>query len=52
MSHWDEFDHVIINDDLAHAADELMAVLGGEGDASATSNPALRAAVTGILSGE
>ena len=52
MGHWDEFDHVIINEDLGRAADELMAVLAGEGDATRTSNPSLRDAVTGILSGD
>ncbi len=52
MGHWDEFDHVIINDDLARAADQLMDVLAGQGAASATSNPAIRAAVEGILRGE
>ena len=51
MGHWDEFDHVIINDDLELAADQLMDVLAGTGDASATSNPALKAAVTSILDG-
>ncbi len=52
MGHWDEFDHVIINDDLARAADDLMDVLGGRGAASATSNPALCDAIRGILKGE
>ncbi len=52
MSHWDEFDHVIINDDLGQAADDLMDVLAGRGDASATANPALREAVGRILGGD
>ena len=52
MSHWDEFDHVIVNEDLSRAADELMDVLAGAGDATATSNPALRETVAGILSGD
>jgi guanylate kinase len=45
MSHWTEFDHVIINDDLNQAIADLEDVLDGEGDASATSNIALRRAV-------
>jgi guanylate kinase len=49
MAHWDEFDHVIINDDLDKAVLALEAVLAGEGDASATSNPELRRAVAGII---
>lgn len=49
MSHWDEFDHVIINDELDDAVASLEAVLEGEGDATSTTNPALREAVTRIL---
>ena len=48
MSHWTEFDHVIINDDLNQAIADLEDVLDGEGDASATSNIALRRAVERI----
>ena len=48
MSHWDEFDYVIINDDLDDAVADVEAVLDGRGDASATSNPALRRAVAAI----
>lgn len=49
MSHWDEFDHVIINDDLNRAIADLEAVLAGEGESSATSNEALRRAVKRII---
>lgn len=49
MSHWDEFDHVIINDDLDGAIVALEAVLAGDGDASSTSNPRLRDVVSGIV---
>jgi len=49
MSHWDEFDHVIINDDLNRAIDDLEAILTGEGESSATSNEALRRAVARII---
>ena len=49
MAHWHEFDYVIINDDLDQAVADLEAVLAGEGDASATSNSALRRAVTRIV---
>lgn len=31
LSHWDEFDYVIINDDLERARDELHAIIRGEG---------------------
>ena len=33
MSHWDEFDHVIINDDLDQAISDLEDVLAGRGEA-------------------
>jgi guanylate kinase len=49
MAHWDEFDYVIINDDLNQAVLDLEAVLAGEGEASATSNPKLRRAVGRIV---
>lgn len=49
MSHWIEFDHVIINDDLNQAIADLEDVLDGNGEASATSNVALRRAVGRIV---
>lgn len=49
MSHWDEFDHVVINDDLNQAVADLEDVLAGHGDATATTNPALRRAVARIV---
>lgn len=48
ISHWSEFDYVIINDDLDQAVADIEAVLAGQGAASATGNPALRAAVASI----
>ena len=49
MAHWDEFDHVIINDKLEQAVSDLEDVLAGRGDASATANVALRRAVARII---
>ncbi|MEJ2255888.1 MAG: guanylate kinase [Woeseiaceae bacterium] len=49
MSHWDEFDYVIINDDLDQAVADLEDVLAGNGDASSTSNPALREQVGALM---
>lgn len=48
MSHWQEFDYVVINDDLETAVAELEAVLDGGGESIATSDEALRRAVEGI----
>jgi guanylate kinase len=49
MSHWDEFDNVIINDDLATAVGELEAIVRGQGDDSRVSGPELRKQVQNIL---
>lgn len=49
MSHWDEFDHVIINDDLDRAVADLEAALVGESDGTSTKNPALRTRVERIV---
>ncbi len=49
MSHWNEFDYVIINDDLETAIDELGAILQGGRGNNKTSNPGLRRKVSAIL---
>jgi guanylate kinase len=49
MSRWDEFDYVIFNDDLDQAVADLEAVLAGNGDASATDNPGVRATADALL---
>jgi guanylate kinase len=49
MSHWHEFDYVIINDELNQAVDELQAILAGRGEANDTGNPELRASIENIL---
>ncbi len=48
MSHWDEFDYVVINNDLDTAVAELEAVLAGQGEGQASKNDALRRAVGAI----
>lgn len=48
ISHWEEFDYAIINDDLADAADELQRIVRGEAVSCATGNPALIDAVRAI----
>jgi guanylate kinase len=49
MSHWQEFDYVVINDNLERALADLEAVLAGHGDAAATGNELLQKAVGEIL---
>lgn len=48
MSHWKEFDFVVINDNLDEAVAELEAVLAGEGEALSTRNEAQRTAIAAI----
>jgi guanylate kinase len=49
MSHWPEFDYVVINDELELALQELMDIVHGQGAANATTDPAIAARVTAIL---
>ncbi len=49
MSHWEEFDYVVINDDLEEAVTELEAVLDGRGESNATGDTALASAIEGII---
>lgn len=49
MSHWAEFDHVIINDELEAAVTALLDVIDGDGEATSTRNPAVQGAVTRML---
>jgi len=48
MAHWDDFDHVIINDDLDQAVADLEAALAGDGTSTSTENVALRRAISRI----
>ena len=49
MSHWDEFDYVIINDSLEQAVIDLENVLAGHGHNCARANVSLRRAVSRII---
>lgn len=51
MSHWDEFDFCVVNDDLQRAVAELEAILGGGDCGNRCDSPALRERVAGILAG-
>ena len=51
IGHWEEFDHVIINDNLEHAVARLLAVVNGRGEETSTRNPALRKDVADLLAG-
>jgi len=49
MTHWREFDYVIINDDLDKAVAELQSVLAGSGEHNRVGNPRLDNAVIRLL---
>lgn len=48
ISHWDEFDYAIVNDDVDLAADELQRIVRGRPVTCATDNPALLERVRAI----
>jgi len=52
MTHWDEFDHVIVNDDFDAALDRLAAVIAGRDRGTRADAPAVRAAAAAILAGQ
>jgi len=49
MTHWTEFDHVVINDDLDAAANALLAIMAGTSQETATGNNDVRARVVALL---
>jgi len=49
MSHWGEFDYVVINDDLEKAVADLESVLAGHGEQLATDDVVLRSTVAEIV---
>jgi guanylate kinase len=51
MTHWDEFEHVIVNDDFDAALDRLAAVIAGRERGARTNLAAVRAAAEAIVGG-
>ena len=52
MTHWHEFDHVVVNDDFAAALDRLAAVIAGKSRGTRTDSPEVRAAAAAILASQ
>ncbi len=50
ISHWTEFDHVVINTDLDLAVTELLAILSGNSEATRTDRSEVRERVSKLLS--
>jgi guanylate kinase len=51
MTHWREFDHVVVNDDFATALDLLAAVIAGRSKGTRTDSPDVGATAAKILAG-
>jgi guanylate kinase len=49
MSHWSEFDYVVVNDDFERALSEIRAILNGGGGDCATASAATRARVAVVM---
>ena len=49
MSHWHEFDYVVVNEDLGQATAELTAIVRGEGSENAASGATMAARAAAIL---
>jgi guanylate kinase len=49
ISHWREFDYVVVNDDFGHALDALDSVVGRRGEAWLSSRPGLEALAAELL---
>jgi guanylate kinase len=49
MSHWSEFDYVLVNEDVEAAADELAGIVAGRPGGHATGDLAVQARIAAIL---
>ncbi len=49
MSHWEEFQYVIVNDDFDRALADLGAIVAGQGQALVATRPQLQPVVTALL---
>ncbi len=49
MSHWSEFDYVVVNDDFGQAVDDLLRIVEGRGEPLAASRPMLKPLLQQLL---
>jgi guanylate kinase len=49
MSHWDEFDYVVVNDDFGRALDALADIVQGHGEASRARRADLAPIIAALL---
>lgn len=50
MTHWKEFDYIVVNDDFDEALRQLTAIVAGNGDAFTRERPELRGTIAKLLS--
>lgn len=50
ISHWDEFDYVVVNDDFGRALDDLADIVQGRGAACRADRPELQTVAAALLS--
>lgn len=51
MTHWREFDHVVVNDDFAAALDQLRDIVAGQGQDTRRDRPGLAELATALTAG-
>jgi guanylate kinase len=51
LRHWDEFDYIVVNDELQAAIDAMAAIVAGDGDDYRTDSDEVRRIVEDILAG-
>jgi len=49
MSHWNEFDYVVVNDDFERALGDLERIIAGQGEALRAARPSLSPLLTTLL---
>jgi len=49
MTHWREFDYVVVNDNFEHALDDLIRIVSGQGASLDAERPQLQPLLAGLL---
>jgi guanylate kinase len=49
MTHWREFDYVVVNDNFEHAVGDLIRIVSGDGDGLRAARPQLQALLAELL---
>jgi len=49
MTHWREFDYVVVNDNFEHALDDLIRIVSGQGESLHAGRPQLQPLLAGLL---